>query len=1410
VNVGWKGPTPADISLETGSSLESIPIASGAGGSESNALEFDLPSIRDTEARIRLRSAGAPGELASTTIASAYFSVSTHQIQALDPGANWIVGDFASVTWRGPTLADISLETLDGRMSVPLVTGAGGSATNVKAFVVPLCPDSLMRLRLSATGSDPGDAFSSVVSGAIRVSTFALTEPSAGADWIVGDSASVAWRGATPADISLATLDGRVSVPLATSAGWARSNRVALAVPPCPDTLMRLRLRATSSDPNDALKTVVSGVIRVSPFALTEPFAGARWIVGDPVAVQWRGSTLADVALESPTGSPLAMLASRTGGAPNNRLVVPAPRVPATSGIVRVRPSDSSGYASTAVVSSPSVRIALFEIQSPNGGESWEAGLPQTVRWRGRTPADLEISDDDGQTWEPMATNVGGQSSNELVIEAPTVRATKLRLRVVARSEPPDTFNSDISDASFSIVGPYRFDTLPRRTNLSLVSNQARAELGSVVADIGDWNGDGYRDLAASAPFATANGFGRAGRVDVYLGGPAPSALSVVTLSGAQFDDQFGASIAAGDLDGDGYSDLLVGAVGDGIDRGAVFVFRGRAHPRTSPDAAYRGVPDMHGFGHSIACSGDLNADGKDDFVAAARIYPALVNSKPLVYFGDDSLDTRADVELEAPPGVDVTNFGHQVSAAGDFNGDGWPDVLVRQQSTSSADTTARVIVFRGGPAFDGIADDQIRGSRVQRFAESAFGGVGDVNGDGFDDVAVGVPGAPAGGEVRVYLGGAARGAVWIYSNGIAGEDLGASIAGGDLNADGYSDVFAGAPLNDEGGSDAGSAYAFAGGPERLSLPALSLTGPVAGGRFGTSLALLPRFWDDDVATFVVGAPADERGGVDAGAVIAQTFDRPDLIAPRGGETAPAGETMSVRWRRPVPVRVELSTDGGISWTTIAEQAGGAAENTVSFDVPEVTTWLARVRVRMSGQAVSAASAETSPEPFRIVPRSREVPAVARRFETGWTRSELRALRVIAAGDLDGDRLEDAFLVSSAEAGARIEAWLADASAPAASFDIPSSEAASAAVVGGDFDGDGRMDVAIGMPADATRGANAGAVRIYRHALEAPADVRTLFGERAGDRFGVALASGDVNQSGPPDLIVGAPSSAASAPRPGVAYVYAGGGSFGTSAPEKLSAGFAGDEFGAAVAFVGDLDLDALGEFLVGAPGRVLAGAASGRVYGYERARGASSSLRRGVIGGGADGDRFGAALAACGDVNGDRYEDVLIGAPGADAPEAGGGMLVDAGAASLYFGGPDFNPAADWEAFGTRAGESFGAALAAGGDLNADGFGDWLVCAPFGGSEERGEALAFFGGTLPDRIADARLEGERPGARLGASLAILGEPLPGEFARVALVEGAGDGGTLREFEVRRWCARSTGAAPSPRTSGWCETARLR
>jgi hypothetical protein len=296
--------------------------------------------------------------------------------------------------------------------------------------------------------------------------------------------------------------------------------------------------------------------------------------------------------------------------------------------------------------------------------------------------------------------------------------------------------------------------------------------------------------------------------------------------------------------------------------------------------------------------------------------------------------------------------------------------------------------------------------------------------------------------------------------------------------------------------------------------------------------------------------------------------------------------------------------------------------------------------------------------------------------------------------------------------------------------------------------------------------------------LEAPADVRTLFGERAGDRFGVALASGDVNQSGPPDLIVGAPSSAASAPRPGVAYVYAGGGSFGTSAPEKLSAGFAGDEFGAAVAFVGDLDLDALGEFLVGA---------SGRVYGYERARGASSSLRRGVIGGGADGDRFGAALAACGDVNGDRYEDVLIGAPGADAPEAGGGMLVDAGAASLYFGGPDFNPAADWEAFGTRAGESFGAALAAGGDLNADGFGDWLVCAPFGGSEERGEALAFFGGTLPDRIADARLEGERPGARLGASLAILGEPLPGEFARVALVEGAGDGGTLREFEVRRW-----------------------
>ncbi|WP_437290289.1 FG-GAP repeat domain-containing protein [Sorangium sp. So ce406] len=294
-----------------------------------------------------------------------------------------------------------------------------------------------------------------------------------------------------------------------------------------------------------------------------------------------------------------------------------------------------------------------------------------------------------------------------------------------------------------------------------------------------DYNADGYDDVAISA-------FGRSptsGAVYFYYG-----------VSGAQFDldddgivfspsganDGFGISLScAGDVDGDGYADVLVGAPY----RDNAFVYRGSSRDRFNSDYIRLDGNSVEGFlGPYVSAAGDVNGDGFADVIVGTSGRSRLTAS---LYLGG-AAELEGPIELDLGERVeDLENAVALVSSAGDTNGDGFSDVLVLFHTIEH--DVVRIYHGNPGQGFDPTPKaDLVDPSGDSRFV-SSFGSAGDVNGDGFDDIIVG---AMQDNRVYVYLGGP-QGLETTPSVTLTGSDaFGVTVATvGDVNGDGFDDV---------------------------------------------------------------------------------------------------------------------------------------------------------------------------------------------------------------------------------------------------------------------------------------------------------------------------------------------------------------------------------------------------------------------------------------------------------------------------------------------------------------------------------------------------------------------------------------------------------------------------------------------
>jgi hypothetical protein len=497
---------------------------------------------------------------------------------------------------------------------------------------------------------------------------------------------------------------------------------------------------------------------------------------------------------------------------------------------------------------------------------------------------------------EPPAPAAASPAS--AVADATAAYPIALRLTITAPPLPADWAVADSQEGALTArdandAGQGGLATTPA---WSATGKDASVLVGWSVSAAGDVNGDGYDDVIVGVP-RYGDGQPEEGVVFLYAGGPdGPATSPAWTANGGQAYAWFGIAVAtAGDVNGDGYDDVIVGAPrydGEQRDEGAAFVYYGGptgiltttawlAHPTDQADAR---------FGTAVATAGDVDGDGYADVVVTANGYDAEGTNEGTAYLyhgGPDGLAVDP-AWMVHPTDQAYANFGRSASTAGDVNGDGYDDVIVgapwydTDQSEENWDKGA-AFVYHGSAL--GLSPDPDWTMTGEGQEKGKFGiavsTAGDVNGDGYSDVIVGAYQH----REALYITPYREGVVFVYHGGPAGLTTGAAdwmAAGGqeeskfglavstagDVNSDGYADVAIGAPNYEDGQPQEGAAFVYHGGSEGLGAsPAWSVQGDQEGAGYGFAVATAGDVNGDGISDLIVGAPTYNSSEIDAGGV---------------------------------------------------------------------------------------------------------------------------------------------------------------------------------------------------------------------------------------------------------------------------------------------------------------------------------------------------------------------------------------------------------------------------------------------------------------------------------------------------------------------------------------------------------------
>ena len=406
-------------------------------------------------------------------------------------------------------------------------------------------------------------------------------------------------------------------------------------------------------------------------------------------------------------------------------------------------------------------------------------------------------------------------------------------------------------------------------------TGDALGGFGTSVASAKDVNGDGYEDIIIGEP-QNSDVFSYGGKAYVYFGGPGAGHTANLTLSGTAVYSYFGCSVAgAGDVNGDGYDDVIVGAEYYGATiygyQGAAYIFFGGEQMDNVPDVCIFGTQTYGELGASVAGAGDVNVDGYDDVLVGEPGNGSgslTYRGAAYLYMGGQDMDNVSDLVVQ---GAGMTNYlGMGLSGAGDLNGDGSADFMIGAYgSNAGGSTSGEADIFFGGPALDSTPDLVVPGYGSEGLGFS-LAGAGDVNGDGYDDAIIGAcfnsTNGQYAGAAYVLFGGKNMDAdadVVMTGDSPNGE-FGTSVTGGfDLNGDGYADVAVGSPYAGPSYSYNGTVSIYLGGPAMNGTPDAVMWGNHSD-QLGRSVSGMGDFYGEGRA----GPNAAARGNLLAGSPI--------------------------------------------------------------------------------------------------------------------------------------------------------------------------------------------------------------------------------------------------------------------------------------------------------------------------------------------------------------------------------------------------------------------------------------------------------------------------------------------------------------------------------------------------------------
>ncbi len=875
-------------------------------------------------------------------------------------------------------------------------------------------------------------------------------------------------------------------------------------------------------------------------------------------------------------------------------------------------------------------------------------------------------------------------------------------------------------------VYPVTIDPLSTSAGWTVESNSANARLGFAVNTAGDVNNDGYSDVIVGA-YTYDNGNFNEGAAYAYYGSASGLSTSPFFFTESNQDGAiYGAAVStAGDVNNDGYSDVIIGAPyydNPQTDEGKAFLYLGSGSGLTL--SAWNGESNQAGaaYGISVCTAGDVNLDDKCDVIIGAYLYDSnfVDQGKAYVYYGITGAVGLSTLYWSYAGEQANENLGISVAFAGDVNASGGSDIVIGSWQYSNGQTNeGRIYIFYGFPGLTYFPTTPYPPSKFESNSPNSYFGIsvstaGDVNSDNYCDVIAGAHqysnGQSLEGRAYLYLGNLSATPVlssWAQEGNIANYFFGVSVStAGDVNGDGYADVIVGASAFLPG--DLGRAYVYYGNNTAQGLstsPDWTGTDGQAGSQYGRGVGIAGDVNGDGYSDIIVGAPTYTNGQSLEGKVYCY-------------HGSPAGLSSASKWTVTGVPTNQTNTDFGFSVCTAGDiNADGYSEVIIGAPYYDNGSALKQGRVFIYYGSASGLAGYLT-----VIP-----PSGQNFYSFGHS--------VATAGDVNDDGYGD--IIVGAPYNSNGEAFegkayvfygyslgISAVSYWSVEFNQANANFGNSVSSAGDVNGDGFADILVGAYHHTNGQTEEGRAYLFNGSAAGPSSTPswTTETDEAFSHMGFSVAAaGDVNGDGYNDVLVGAPDKDNSTfTDGGAAYFYYGSSSGLSAAPDWSIPIFStGTHCGYSVSTAGDLDGNGCSDFIIGIPQYSYAFSNDGLVlvyYGYAGGIGSTPTL---LPGGSAD-TRFGCSISTAGDVNGDGYNDIIAGA------------FLDNGfgKATVYHGSKlGITGTSGWTAAGSQSGEYFGYSVSTAGDVNGDGYSDVIVGSyKYNNSGQVGRVYSYYG----------------------------------------------------------------------------------